>query len=53
MFVGLVRTESCDQDCATRFYATGAKGDQLNDASKAFRQAASACQNRRFQLLKL
>jgi hypothetical protein len=29
MFAGLARTESCDQDCATSFYAIAAIGDQF------------------------
>ena len=34
MFAGLVRIESCDQDCATRFYATGPRADQLKDSAE-------------------
>jgi len=29
IFAGLVRIDSCDQDCATSFYATGKKSDQF------------------------
>jgi len=31
-----VRIDSCDQDCATSFYATGEKSDQFDIASKSF-----------------